>query len=390
MTVTLVDALVLFGGFQGLILSAYLALHVEKSASPRRTAQRMVALIVAILGMDMIFLVIHSTDLVLRFSSLLFVTDPLYTLIGPITLLFISILTIPSYRIRPLTLLIFVPSLAELVSYGFSLTLPHAVKVERLTHWSTGGTFAEAYAFFWGAELLFNVVLVAAAAVRLQAFRRRQKSSESDGGALRYRAVTWVLVTIGSFFALQIAVLLRYVLQRPPLSSLFTVMYAVLGLCFFVIVYATVFRRNIPMGLFGVAPPAPAAKYERSALDSGQLERYAERIDATMRENALFLRNDLRLSSLAEETALPPNHVSQVINQVRGKNFFDYVNGFRVEEAKRLMADPNHRHWKLLSIGHAAGFSSKSTFNKVFKETTGSTPSAYFHVVAQDQHEHGR
>jgi AraC-like DNA-binding protein len=161
-------------------------------------------------------------------------------------------------------------------------------------------------------------------------------------------------------------------------------MYAVVGFYFFGLVYVMVFRRKTQGSLFSAQPSSSPIKYERSALDAGRLERYAELIDAAMREKELFLCSDLRLSQLADAVSLPANHVSQVINQVRRKNFFDYVNGFRVEEAKRLMIDPDHRHWKLLAISLAAGFSSKSTFNKAFKDTTGLTPSSFLRSEPTD------
>ncbi|MCD4696832.1 MAG: helix-turn-helix domain-containing protein [Bacteroidales bacterium] len=53
------------------------------------------------------------------------------------------------------------------------------------------------------------------------------------------------------------------------------------------------------------------------------------------------------------------------------------VNNYRVEEVKRLMAEGKHEHYTLLAIALEAGFNSKSSFNRIFKEFTGSTPSHY-------------
>jgi AraC-like DNA-binding protein len=59
------------------------------------------------------------------------------------------------------------------------------------------------------------------------------------------------------------------------------------------------------------------------------------------------------------------------------KNFYDLVNGYRVEEAKRLLLDPKNTNYTILSVGFEAGFNSKTTFNTVFKKFTGLTPTDF-------------
>jgi AraC-like DNA-binding protein len=75
---------------------------------------------------------------------------------------------------------------------------------------------------------------------------------------------------------------------------------------------------------------------------------------------------------------MSPNHLSQVINQLEGKNFFDFVNAYRVEEVKRKMADDRSKKLTLLAIALESGFNSKTSFNMVFKKMTGQTPSQYY------------
>jgi AraC-like DNA-binding protein len=96
-----------------------------------------------------------------------------------------------------------------------------------------------------------------------------------------------------------------------------------------------------------------------------------------MNELKLFLESDLTLAELARAVEASPHQVSQVLNQHRGVNFYDYVNRRRVEEVQRCLADPAYGGQTVLDIGLAAGFSSKSTFNAVFKRETGMTPQAY-------------
>jgi AraC-like DNA-binding protein len=83
------------------------------------------------------------------------------------------------------------------------------------------------------------------------------------------------------------------------------------------------------------------------------------------------------LKQLAEKINCQPHHLSQVINQLFGKNFYDFINTFRVEEVKERIKDENYRHLTLLAIAFDCGFNSKATFNSVFKKFSGISPSVY-------------
>lgn len=85
---------------------------------------------------------------------------------------------------------------------------------------------------------------------------------------------------------------------------------------------------------------------------------------------------DLTMQDLSEKMQLPTKVISQVINQESGKSFFDFINTYRCEEAKKLINSSDPRV-TILEILYEAGFNSKSSFNKEFKKLTGSTPTEY-------------
>ena len=96
-----------------------------------------------------------------------------------------------------------------------------------------------------------------------------------------------------------------------------------------------------------------------------------------MEEEKLFQETELNLQQLADQLKYPAYLVSQAINLKLNKTFYDLVNGYRIEEAKRLLTDPSNQNYKILSVGFDAGFNSKTTFNTVFKKYTGYSPSEY-------------
>jgi AraC-like DNA-binding protein len=90
-----------------------------------------------------------------------------------------------------------------------------------------------------------------------------------------------------------------------------------------------------------------------------------------------WLDPDLTLEQLASQVKLRPKLLSQAINEGLGKNFFEFINQYRIEEAKRLLTDPADKRITVLEVLYQVGFNSKSSFNTVFKKQTGMTPSEF-------------
>ncbi len=126
-----------------------------------------------------------------------------------------------------------------------------------------------------------------------------------------------------------------------------------------------------------VKGPLHCAKYAKSGLSDARVAAYKERLDAAMRREQAYLQIDLTLPRLAAIIGCTVNHLSQVINAGFGMSFFDYVNQFRVEHAKRLFEEHSGRNGAALHVAYAVGFSSNSTFYTAFKRYVGQTPAQY-------------
>ncbi|NQY14243.1 MAG: AraC family transcriptional regulator [Henriciella sp.] len=100
-----------------------------------------------------------------------------------------------------------------------------------------------------------------------------------------------------------------------------------------------------------------------------------ETITNRVENGTLYLDGDLNLSRLATLTGVNKHHLSEVLNKHAGKNFYEFINEYRIAFVRnRLAADSDQT---ILDIAFEAGFTSKSTFNAVFKQFTGQTPSQY-------------
>ena len=96
-----------------------------------------------------------------------------------------------------------------------------------------------------------------------------------------------------------------------------------------------------------------------------------------MEEEHLYRDATLDMEMLSGRLELSKGYVSQIINQKEGKNFFEFINHYRVNDVKSKIGNTKFKHLSLLGIALEAGFSSKSTFNAAFKKITGLTPSAF-------------
>ena len=119
------------------------------------------------------------------------------------------------------------------------------------------------------------------------------------------------------------------------------------------------------------------AKYAGSRLTDSEALQYAEKLIEYMRSSKPYLNPDLSLSQLAGAIGITSHYLSQVINEKFNLNFFDFINGYRVNAFKERITDPRYGNYSFLGIALECGFNSKSAFNRIFKQVTGLTPSQY-------------
>lgn len=115
-------------------------------------------------------------------------------------------------------------------------------------------------------------------------------------------------------------------------------------------------------------------------LTAQQVETLKENLLHKTTAEKLFLDPGLTLSSLSDHIGITPHDLSYIINNGLEKNFYQFINELRTEEAKRLLLSEEAKRLDMFGIAIRAGFNSRTTFYSSFKKTTGMTPTAYIKV----------
>jgi AraC-like DNA-binding protein len=200
--------------------------------------------------------------------------------------------------------------------------------------------------------------------------------------------LTWlVLVFFNLFILTHIPILIRNPSLIPGHASIVTWADSIHKIGIFLFV--------LSLSFFGVQQPAvfpkseqrdpdedpdcrgTHGKYETSGLKEGQLQEYLRLVENCMLSKKPYLDGDLTLASLAEQLGMPRHHLTETINSKLGKNFFSYINGYRIHEAMQLLINPQNQQLTILEISHLAGFNSKSSFNTFFKKSTQLSPTQF-------------
>lgn len=143
---------------------------------------------------------------------------------------------------------------------------------------------------------------------------------------------------------------------------------------YYLIAFFGLAQPDVFVGLRQVAAREEQCPPEITVQDSTHRDVQWTRLENFMDTEQPYLEHELRIADLAKSLELPPNQLSQVINQCSGKNFFDYVSSFRVKRAGELLLSSSS---SMATIAQESGFNSQSAFYRQFKKVTGLTPTEF-------------
>lgn len=118
-------------------------------------------------------------------------------------------------------------------------------------------------------------------------------------------------------------------------------------------------------------------KYKRSALNDHKIELINKKVTDYLRVKKPYLDPDFNFQMMVDDLNISRQNLSQVINSGQKKNFYKIINEYRINEIKQMIVDPKYNHYSILGLAFECGFNSKTSFNRIFKEETGQTPTEF-------------
>ena len=190
---------------------------------------------------------------------------------------------------------------------------------------------------------------------------------------------TWLLYVVGAFMIMWtidfINLYLDYFdLINPILSSILTFISISINFVFVILIFFKALQE--PQFLNDYANERQI-KYQGSNLSQEDKEDYLHRIENYFIEEHAYLNSSLTILDVSNSTGISTKNISQVLNEVLNKNFYDFTNSFRIKLAKEKLVSNDDESLTVLEVLYDSGFNSKSAFNAAFKKHTGMTPTEF-------------
>jgi AraC-like DNA-binding protein len=222
-------------------------------------------------------------------------------------------------------------------------------------------------------DILFSIQVVTyniAVIIKYNTYRKKVKEMTN----IKPEYDTWIRIAIFTFLIACVITIsgktLGY-LNIPVHFSTFLISYIA-----FLFFYSILFFVSITSPSL-VHNEDKKGKYWYSNLSTFEARELMIQLDGYVKKTQIYRRPGLTLKELASGIGLSERHLSQVINDVNGQIFYDFVNSYRVEHAKSLLEENTDNRRTMFDIFWESGFNSKTTFNTSFKKFTGQTPTQY-------------
>ena len=367
----------------GVFLSFFLVILILTKKS-RNLSDIYLAVWIAIIGMQIFGYYTFISGLIYVYPKLMWLNFPYEFLHGPLLYLFVKSLTNPEHFRSKKWLFHFILPILILFTTFPIMALPDS---QRILFYKNNGKGFEEYFFDWALlmvilGIVYNIITIGLLLNHKK--RIRNQFSYQENINLNWlwflifgMSITWTIIMLGGsdkwifstssfllvfmgFFGIrQVGIFTDQPFQPQPVNELEADDHV------------------------KIEPVTEKKKYYKSSLKDDTARQLQETLRQLMQQKKLYAIPDLSLTDLATQLDIHPNYLSQVINDLEGVNFYNYINTLRVQEFLKLVAEPENRKYTLLSLAYDCGFNSKTTFNRFFKKATGLSPSEYLNGLPE-------
>lgn len=360
---------VVIGFFFSLIILGY--------KKGRKTTRRLIAAFIMMYSFETFNTLIYHSRLVLIYPHLSRVFTQVYFTLGPLLYLYVKSLTQQNFKFKAaylwhflpfcLGVIYIIPYYIQSAEYKIQFLLNFPIQTDTGLQILLVSRFVQLFLYiFFTTKLLSD-------------YSNKIKHSHSSIEAIRLDWIKCLLLLM----AFAVFLYLIYYFCRiffPPISNLPSTM---LMICRPLIALFVGYKGLTQPEIFSEDEPTESPKkYKQSTLTQKQADAYLQKLLELMEKKRPYLNSDLTANELALQLGISYRHLSQIINEKLHQNFFDFINRYRIEEAKKRLVQNRDKNYSILAAAYDAGFNSKSTFNMVFKKYEHMSPSEFIRGTA--------
>ncbi|MCW2462563.1 helix-turn-helix domain-containing protein [Elizabethkingia anophelis] len=337
----------------------------------KQTADYLLAIWFFIIAIHLIFFILFYSGQFSSFPYLLGLDIPLPLIHGPMLYLYILCLTGQQPN-RYKWLLHFAPAI---LTYIYLISFFTLTSQEKIHVYEYGNT---AYRFFrkiiMVIIILSGILYVTLSIMTVRQYKRRISDLYSNTEKIN---LNWSYYLITGIALIWVAVIMKNETLIFTLVGLFILVASYFGITHANILGLSAIQSNNSEEKQVVNENSITVKYQKNFAGEEAIQSIYQKLSFRMEHEKLYKDPELNLNQVAILLDVHPNILSQTINFVENKNFYDYINQHRIEEFKRIVILPENQKFTILSLAFESGFNSKTSFNRNFKKYMDCSPREY-------------
>jgi|688.fasta_scaffold42480_4 AraC-like DNA-binding protein len=363
-----------FGGLMGIILSmvSLFASKNNKSIKFSLSALLLVTSLIIVLG------TMHFSGKTIHFIHLFRIDSPFHYLLGPVLYFYTLSVLNPNFKYRWIDLVHLLPFVLNFIEFMPFYTSPAAVKLDYYEEFRIKGSVIIPLHYLLK-TILFSIYFVA------QFFLlKKYRLLEIRKNKPNFYLVSWFLINMSSQLILIFGVFIDHITGLKLFEDPYRFAMTMITFFHYSVVLGLLFIPNLFYGMVSTEKE-PKEKYSSSKLSETEKSKIINLLkDFIKRDDKPYLNEKISLTEVSKLLKVSPQHLSQVINEKTNRNFNDFINSYRIEEAKNILISTSFSKLTIDAIAQKAGFNSKSVFYTAFKKHTGVTPKEFITLNSQE------
>lgn len=365
----------IIGIFEGLFLASLILTKKNKTKS-----DFILAFNFLLFGLNIFFsyMEAYNRNNHFAFPAFIMTSAPLLLLQGPSMWLYVKSLTQQHFKFKISFLIHLIPFV--LIVLQHCLQFYHLSNAEKIDIIQTESfKFDILYPVFIIIIAILPVIYYSWSLYLVNNYKKQIKNYFSqtqniDLQWLKVLLISWIVLNIGinTFFVIDLFLPIAPFGLMQMLSFLVASVY---------VVFLGFYGRRHQNIFSSVTITITTENLPHKTIESSKLEDkdkiFVTQLLDFMKNEKPFLNVELTLKGLSEQLKVNPDYLSETTNSKLNMNFFDFINHYRIEEFKERILNEKYKNLTIIAIAFDCGFNSKPTFNRVFKKTTGLTPSEF-------------